>query len=785
MRKIRYFLALCLGIGCILLTGSAGWVLSSLPHGSQSFSVSGISNDIQISVDGRGIPHLEARNIEDAGFALGFIHARDRLWQMDAMRRSGAGRLSEIVGSRALPVDRQMRKLGLMRRVTEMADALPADVKRHLEAYAKGVNFWINQNQDALPLEFILLGYRPEPWQVTDTLLWGKLMAYRFARTYVDEFLRLRLSRKLTPAQIAQLWPGYPEDGPLIIPDHKRRADAADAVTDQLFTELSEGIADPRGMSNSWVLSGARTESGAPLLANDPHLRYRAPILWYLVRIELPDREIVGVTAPGVPYVVLGHNGHVAWGFTATQSDQADVFVERSPDGARRTYGAYGGYEAFESRSEEIRIKGQRPAKMPVAESRNGPMLSDVNTPHLQHSPREQDRLSFSLKAVFLEPGDTSPEALYRLNLAKNAGQFLKAASLLTSPQQNISYATIDGDIGYIAAGKIPIRKKGDGFIAGQAWSGDYDWTGYVPVEELPKLVNPSSGKIVTANNRVIGPDYPYPMGRHWSPPYRAQRIEDLLAQKTKHDVVSSAAIQQDVVSAMAADILPLMLKGVSVTAETKSALEVLNAWDFSADKDQQAPMLFYAWLREFNRLIYKDELANELQSYWSYRPTFVKSVLQFHHAWCDDVMTTEKQETCDELLSKSLITAIAEAQGRNWGEAHMAEMAHPLFHNIPGFTALADFTSPNSGGDYTVKRAATQPSSRSPYKEFHGGGFRGIYDLSNLSNSRFVIGTGQSGNILSGNYGDFFPLWRDGKYVTIGRIKSSSGISYSFSAAP
>ncbi len=785
MGKIRYFLALWLGIGCILLTGSGGWMLSSLPHGSQSFTVSGVSGEIQIRVDERGIPHIKARTIEDAGFALGFIHARDRLWQMDAMRRSGAGRLSEIVGVRAKFVDRWMRKLGLMRRVTEMAGALPADVKRHLDAYANGVNFWIEQNRDALPLEFILLGYRPEPWQVTDTLLWGKLMAYQFSRTYVDEFLRLRLSRKLTPAQIEQLWPGYPEDGPLIIPDDKRRAGIAPAVTDQLFAELSEGIGDPRGMSNSWVLSGARTKSGAPLLANDPHLSYRAPILWYLVRIELPDREIVGVTTPGVPYVILGHNGHVAWGFTATQSDQADVFVERSPDGARRTYEADGGYEPFEFRTEKINIKGERPANIPVAESRNGPMLSDVNTQRLQHSPREQDRLSFALKAVFLEAGDTSPEALYRINLAKNAGQFSKAASLLTSPQQNISYATIDGDIGYIAAGKIPIRKKGDGFFASQAWSGEYDWTGYVPVEQLPQLVNPSSGKIVTANNRVIGPDYPHPMGRHWSPPYRAQRIEDLLAKTAKHGVADSMAIQLDVVSAMAEDILPLMLKGVSPTAENKTVLETLRAWDFSADKDQRAPMLFYAWLREFNRMLYKDELAHELESYWGYRPRFVKSVLQFHHAWCDDVSTAGIKETCDDLLAKSLTTSIVEAQGRAWGEAHRVEMAHPLFHNIPGLAALADFTSPNSGGDYTVKRAATRPSSGAPYTEIHGGGFRGIYDLSNLGNSRFVIGTGQSGNLLSPNYGDFFPLWRDGKYVSIGRIKSSTGITYTFSAAP
>jgi len=760
-------------------------MLSSLPHGSQTFTVRGISSDIRIHMDGRGISHIKARTIEDAGFALGFIHARDRIWQMDAMRRSGAGRLSEIVGSRAQHIDRRMRKLGLMRNVSRMAETLAPDVKRHLDAYAKGVNLWLKQNRDALPLEFVLLGYRPEAWQITDTLLWGKLMAYRFSRTYVDEFLRLRLSRKLTPTQIEQLWPGYPEDGPLIVPDDRRRAEAVPAVSDQVFAEVSDEIGDPRGMSNSWVLSGARTKSGAPLLANDPHLRYRAPILWYLVRIELPDREIVGVTAPGVPYVVLGHNGYVAWGFTATQSDQADVFVERSPDGARRTYEADGGYAPFELSTERLYIKGQGAVDIPVARSRNGPMLSDVNTPGLQNSPSPEFRHSFALKAVFLEDGDTSPEALYWINLARNAGQFVEAASLLTSPQQNISYATIDGDIGYIAAGKIPIRKKGDGFFASRAWSGDYGWTGYVPVVDLPKSENPASGKIVTANNRVIGPGYPYPLGRHWSPPYRAQRIEELLARTAKHDLDTSAAIQLDVVSAMAADLLPLMLKGVSPTAETQTALETLKAWDYSADKKQHAPMLFYAWLREFNRLLYKDDLANELHAYWGYRPTFVKSVLQINHLWCDDISTADTQETCGDLLDRSLGTAIVEANGRIWGQVHRVEMAHPLFHNIPSLAGLADFSAPDSGGDYTVKRAATRPSSRSPYTEVHGGGFRGIYDLSNLRNSRFVIGTGQSGNLLSPNYGDFFPLWHDGKYVTIGRIKSPTGITYAFSAAP
>ena len=788
MERIKFTFGLILGIVCILIVGIAGWVVSSLPPTNKSLVLSGLSGPVRIEVDGAGIPGIHAQNINDAAFGLGFVHAQNRLWQMDGMRRLGAGRLSEIVGKQALPSDRFMRTLGLYRSAEQAIKGFNEDAKTHLNSYTAGVNAWLKQNRDALTLEFILLDHRPEMWKPADSVVWGKLMALRFASNFRGELLRARLSKHLSPEQIESMWPVYPDDAPLIIGPENQASLPSSQYLARLMSALPEGVGEPIGMSNSWVLAGNRTKSGKPLLANDPHLGYSAPNLWYLARLILPDREIAGATVPGVPYVVLGHNSRLAWGLTATQSDQGDLFVERSPDGAKRTYENNAKYKKFRVRQEIIKIKGAADEKLRVLQSRHGPVLPDPASGLGGFGSIPGERLSVALSAVMTQTSDTSAQALYRMNMARDKAEFLSAAKDLHAPQMNISFADIEGNIGYIAAGKVPVRRKAQGFYPRPGWTDEFDWSGFVEPDDLPQVLNPAGGKIVTANNRVIGQDYPHFLGRDWAAPYRARRIEELLAKQPKHDADSFADMQTDITSLMAADLLPIMLSMVTPNRRHETVLKRLSAWKYSMDRERLEPLIFAAWLRALNRHIYQDELGAQFGSYWRYRPRFVKNILTKDQRWCDRV-DTSKTETCGDILEQSLTQALQELETRTgsadmaewrWGALHKASFRHPLFRGIPQLSWLSDLVISSDGGNFTVKRAATRPGrNATAYNEVHGGGYRAIYDLSDLSKSRFMIATGQSGNMLSRHYRNFIEAWRDGNYFSMGSTDGGTVSSY------
>ena len=479
MRQKRFrliFIALLLlaaGLGAIYLIAR-----QSLPQVAGELAVPGLAAPVDVLRDANGVPHIFARSEADAHFALGFVHAQDRLWQMEMNRRIAAGRLAEVVGPAALDTDRFLRTLGIRRVAEANVRALDADSRRLLAAYAAGVNAFL-ATKPVLPPEFWLLGLigeqRPEPWSEVDSAAWTKMLAWDLGGNWRSELLRLQLARTLPTAAIQQFLPPYPGDKPVALPDLATLYGEAGGPP-------APGVSDaPAGGSNSWVVSGARTKSGKPLLANDPHLGLSAPGIWYFAHLHAPGLNAIGATAPGVPGILLGRNERIAWSATNTGPDVQDLYVERLDATAR--YQAPDGWREFEKRREIIGVKGAPDAELTVRESRHGPVISDVVTTASAAAPRGH---VLALAWTALAEDDASLDALFRMPRARNWPEFLEATRALQAPQQNLSYADVDGNIGFIAPGRIPVRKPENalrGLAPAPGWDGRYDWQGSIPFD--------------------------------------------------------------------------------------------------------------------------------------------------------------------------------------------------------------------------------------------------------------------------------------------------------------
>jgi penicillin amidase len=777
--------------------GACAWFFlqSSLPQTEGRLTAHGLSEPVAIDRDINGVPHIRARSQADAYFALGYVHAQDRLWQMEAMRRFGSGRLSEALGRQTLNIDRTMRALGLYRIAEGIYDGLDPNVRAGLDAYTQGVNSYLDHHRGAWPIEYYVVGLRPEPWKPADSLVWGQLMALRLSGDWRSELTRQRLAARLTPEQLEQLLDKPSLGGPVTIEEPAQKArtrPAQDRAEYRPWLDISErlladtmgllpdaGIMGPGTASNSWALDGSRTVSGKPLLANDPHLGLELPSTWYLARVDAPGLSVAGATAPGVPFHILGHNGRIAWGFTNTGSDVQDLFIERTDPKDGMRYLTPEGSLPFVTRNEIIKVRGADDDVLTLRTTRHGPVMSDLMNETVRDLPAG-DVLAFA--AAGLRDDDRSAQALYYLNRASDWDGFRRALSDFHSPQQNIAYADVDGNIGIYVAGRVPIRKRGEGLFPVPGWNGDYDWTGFVPFDELPHSYNPTSGRIANANNRVVDRSYPYPLGRDWTEPYRIQRIEEVIAGTLLHDADGMTALQGDVRSLVPQALLPLMLpalRAMPLGEERYGGLiENLAAWDGDMGRDRAEPLLFNSWLRELTRLIVADELGPLFASSWRPQPAFIANVMNKDQRWCDDIATPEA-ESCDILIQRAFVAAmekLTSAYGVDmsrwrWGDAHVARLSNRLLSRVPGLNALSDIDLPTPGDDSTVNRGSTSIRNDSdPWAHVHGPGLRAVYDLDNLERSRFIIAGGQSGNMMSRHYGDMAVRWRDIGYVALPR---------------
>lgn len=756
-------LALALIVGAMRF---ADW--RALPKVDGTVSVQGLGAPVTIGRDARGIPIITAASEDDAYFALGYVHAQDRLFEMEMMRRQGQGRLAEIVGQPGIAADRFMLTLGVYRRAQEDFAALDEPTRRAFSRYAAGVNAWLAEGH-ALPLEFNILQFRPEPWKPADSLVWQKLMGLQLSGNWDQELAQAALAAKLGPARAAALYPG---------------SQPGDAVTVTALGEIDPvkllkamtAVVQPITASNIWAVSGDRTVTGKPILANDPHLNFQAPGIWYLVGIRTPTLTLFGATIPGVPLHVIAHNGHVAWGLTTTEGDTSDLFVEQTtagPGGAE-LYVTPDGAQPFTTRSETIQPRFNGPVTFTVRETRHGPVVSDILRPQAGAENYAGEHRVLALDMALLAPNDRSAQALFRMNHATDIGAFREALADFHAPEQNFMFADTQGGIGYVAAGRVPIRKAGDGMTPVPGWTGDHDWTGWIPFAELPQSINPPSGVLINANNRVTPDGYPYLIAAHWPDPYRANRIRDLLARTPEQSMDSTAALQQDVVSLMARDLLPLLMAHTAGVQDRK-ILDRLGAWDGTAAADRWEPLVFAVWMERVKRRIFADDLGDLYPDFGGARPRVLRDVLATEADWCDD-KATAATETCDQAVSAAWADTEAWLKSKRlsnldkvrWSAFHVAAFRHILFGNFPLIGGVGALTIPTPGDTYTVNRGTFLPStSRAPFRHVHGSSLRVVYDLADLAASRFALPGGQSGQMVSSHYGDLLEDWRDGRYFT------------------
>ena len=788
-------------IALILVTVLAGYLYlrQSLAKTEGAIALPGLSGSVELLRDANGIPHIHAHSIEDAYFGLGFAHAQDRLWQMEMNRRTAAGRLAEILGASALDTDRFLRTLGIRRAAQRNFGHLSSDTRSALEAYARGVNAFL-ETDPVLPPEFLVVRARPEPWSPVDSLGWVKMMAWDLGGNWRNELLRMRLASRMPMSHVQEFLAPYPGEEAIRLPDVARLysvrtnarttdqadvpADVADVFTgsgnralpaDHLDRLLAAAPPAVGSASNNWAASGERTRSGKPLLANDPHLSLSMPSIWYFAHLSAPGLEVTGATLPGVPGVVLGRNARIAWGFTNTGPDVQDLYVEKlGPNGG---YLTPRGYQAFEVIEDIIKVRGGPDVPLKVRISRHGPVISDA-LPAAPASAPAGHVLAFQWTALMDD--DQSSRAVLEIGRAGNWTEFLLAARHFHAPQQNMLYADVEGNIGFIAAGRVPIRKpKNDlhGLLPAPGWLERYDWAGFIPFEQLPRRFNPAGGTLATANEKIVPPGYRYSLTSEWDPPYRARRVAELLAATPKHDPASFERMQADTLSLALRDLMPRLLQTPALSEAAKAALSALGKWDLRMSAERSEPLIMAAWWREIARGIYRDELGELFTANWDLRPVFLDNVLSDRNGqsrWCDDARTAAV-ETCAEILAAALDRALADLRRRygddmrewRWDKAHFAKLEHRPFDRIAWLARFFSLEVPASGGAFTLNRARYRISNEAaPFAGYHGSSLRAIYDMGNPENSRFIHSGGQSGNLLATDYAGFTAAWAGGRYV-------------------
>jgi penicillin amidase len=784
-------------VALALLAAGAGYALlrNTVPAASGGLAVAGLSAPVEVVRDREGVPHIFAKTTDDLYMALGFVHAQDRLWQMELQRRTGQGRLSEIFGERTFRADVFLRTLDLYGHAERSLSALPAAASRALDAYARGVNAYLNRPlglfEPRLPPEFLLLRHRPEPWRPADSAVIVKLMALSLSMNINQEILRLSMAAQgLTSAEIADLMPLDAADAPPRLPElaalypvkptaaPTHRADASGVLDGLIGASLGTGA------SNNWVVSGARTRSGKPLLANDPHLHLEAPAIWYLAHLAL-EREgagtanVVGASLPGVPLIVLGRGDHLAWGFTNTGADVEDLFVEKvNPDNPHE-YLTPEGWLPFSVEKMPIAVKGAGVRTVERRRTRHGPVLPGFyrNLEGLLGANHVA-----ALRWTALSDDDTTIAAGLFDPAMTSVPDYMAHMRAFVVPMQSMVVADTAGGIGLIAPGRVPVRDPANK-VAGRApvpgWDAAYDWKGYLKFEDLPREDNPGVGAIGTANARIVDPDYPHHLTYDWEAPFRQQRIRQLVVDAGPHDRASMRAAQTDVLSLAVVKLQPLMIAAAQAGGGADPAvLDELTVWDATMRADRPEPLIFTAWLREAVQAIWRDDLGAAFGRYFDPRAEALIRLLEGRATardWCDD-RTTPEHETCGAVLAAALNRALRDLTARygadrskwRWGQAHPALSKHRPFGLVGLLAPFFNVEVPSGGGNYTLNRGRAEFGEEPPFTNKHAASFRAIYDLADLDRSLYIQTTGQSGNAFSPFYRSFAERWSKGEYIEI-----------------
>jgi penicillin G amidase len=789
MRWIRRGLVALLLLGLLAALVLALYAWRSLPQTSGTLSLPGARGEIRIERDAHGIPTIVAGSLLDACYGLGVAHAQDRLWQLETHRRIASGSAAAPNASAVLPTDRFLRALGVRRAAAAQWERATPATKAALQAYADGVNAVVAQGGQARAPEFLVLGLQPGRWEGVDSLAWMIMMAWDLGGNWNNELLRLRLALKLPTVQVEQLLPPYPGSASPVSLDYAAlyrslglSLDKVAALT-QGFDAAPESGIEGVG-SNNWVLAGSRTSTGSPLLANDPHLKLTSPALWYFARIKAPGLDVAGATMPGVPFVVLGQNEHIAWGFTNTGPDVQDLYLEQLDPADRNRVRTPAGFEPLETRTEVIKVKGQPDVTMTVRRSRHGPVISDAGTMADLIGTRAGHLLALRWTAL---DADADPVATgLALQSATSLDAAFGAVQPLVAPMQSIVMAERGGAIGLIAPGRVPQRSPEHdlkGHVPAPGWDARYDWIGYVPAAQTPRLRDPASGWIATANQRIVGPDYPHHLTYDWALPFRQQRIEQLLESRPKHSLAQLQAMHLDDTSLAAQRLLPVLLKTTSSHPLAAAAQAQLEGFQGRMQAERAAPLIFWAWQRQLARALFADDVGepfyDEFLAGRNFQEALEQVLARDDSRWCDD-RRTPAVESCVQQSSGALGLALDELSARfggqpaawRWGDAHEVRAEHRPFSRVAGLDHLFELRVPMAGDTHTV--SATQVGLRrdartgAQYHVAHSASLRAVYDLADRSKSGVVHSSGQSGNVFSPRYRNFLGPWARGELLPL-----------------
>jgi len=780
-------------IACLIQIEFAGAGFNSRSEQTESTTIQlpGLRKNVTVRRDCYGVPYLEAENEGDMFLAQGYITAADRLWQMDLLRRAARGEWAEIFGKAALEEDKRRRRFGFARLSESQATSLAPETRTILEAYARGVNSFIDsRSEKTLPIEFRILQYRPRRWTPADSLVIGKLMAEDLSTSWRSDLMRAALGN-LPQEKVSLLLPDSSPLDVLVVGSDKvppKRTSpqkpagvevagsafvsaanavlpllAADAQLEQSALERVGLHAEERAASNNWVVSGKRTASGKPLLANDPHLAPSAPSIWHLIHLRAPGLNVAGVVFPGVPGILVGHNDRIAWGVTNLGPDVQDLYLEQfDPDNPRR-YKTPSGWADAEVRHEEIQVRKNPmdPAieivNLEVTVTRHGPIILEKE--------EGTKRLRYALRWTALDPQADQSATFSRLDKARNWREFCAALRSYPGPTQNFIYADIDGHIGYYGAGKIPVRKTGDGSLPYDGSTDAGDWIGFIPFEQLPHVLDPASGIIATANSRVVGRDYPYHLTHEWSDPYRSRRIFDLLSSKQKLTVVDMQSIQRDVYSiagaSFAKEIVTLAKAnpGNDNTDEWNDLPHLLENWDGNVTGASQSALIVGEMRSAFrNRLLRSTLGADRARDFrWFGTGTLLDRVLaEKPKEWLPSEFRSypEFLRACWQDARANLVKRLGEDETKwTWGNPanNPRWWKHPLADApfVGGQFKIPAFAADGAGGSMATVNVGPYVSMRL------------IADPADWNNTRHGIALGASGDPASPHYKDQLEDWR------------------------
>jgi penicillin amidase len=781
----------------VILTATSAWwcIYRPLPQFDGSASLPGLQRDVTVERDHWGVPQIRAASVEDLAEAQGYVMAQDRLWQMDLLRRVARGQLSEILGPRTLLIDKEFRTNGFGRAAERDATLLDPESRKVMEAYARGVNQFIQQHKTNLPIEFSLLRYEPSLWQPSDTLVITAYMYRTLTNTWERELNRAKVAERAGADRAKDLFSEeaamdhFVVGDPKVIDDGSQRsaADPGDeddddvqpdavlkagrgASTEALTAEsepdltaaLSQSIQEFLGESNNqirqglgsnnWVVSGAHTATGKPLLANDTHLELSIPSIWYEIHLTAPGWNVKGFTLPGAPMVVIGHNDRIAWGFTNSGADVQDLYVETFNPASPDEYRVKGAWTKAQFIDEIIRIKGQPDEHLKITVTRHGPIV------------RREGEKSYALRWTATEAGGLANSYNW-LGKARNWKEFREIMKRVWGPGQNAVYADVDGNIGYLTAARVPIRKKGHGEVPAPGDTDDHEWTGYIPFDRLPQALNPESGLIVTANARVVGPNYKPYLTDRWEEPYRTARIYDLLHDRHDLRPEDMLKVQTDTYSYPHVFLSDQLLAAVKTVKpkdpRAQKLIEDLKDWNGIADANSPEVSFLHGVRRSAIDLLLEPFLGKDTDLYQWRSTTFLQKVLTDRPAkWLPAAY-----KNYDELLAAAADLAVTNLADQSksdrvedwaWKRFNSLDMFHPLGYEglLKRFLSITD--KPQSGTTYSVRAASKR----------HGPAMRFVGNPGNWDESILLIPSGQSGQPGSSHYSDQFSYWYEGKPI-------------------